>query len=128
MNHRQWKKKFKKVHGRAPYPWEDERVKSKLTRFELEQMCETVSNIPKILAEVFADVAEEEGFKELARQIYWGFYTEILGCSSADNFNLNAFDTTKIELKLIAKAPSIGFRVNPSFAKTPAATGIPKTL
>lgn len=23
MNHRQWKKKFKKAHGRNPYYWED---------------------------------------------------------------------------------------------------------
>lgn len=71
MNHRQWKKKFKKVHGRAPYPWEDERVKSKLTRFELEQMCETISNIPKVLAEAFADVAEalSDGFANIAEAL-----------------------------------------------------------
>lgn len=58
MNHRQWKKKFKKAHGRAPYSWEDRRVKSKLTRSELEEMCEIISDIPKILAEILADVTE----------------------------------------------------------------------
>lgn len=58
MNHRQWKKKFKKVHGRAPYPWEDRRVKSKTMRYNLEEMCETIANIPKILAEILADAAE----------------------------------------------------------------------
>lgn len=58
MNHRQWKKKFKKVHGRAPYFWEDRRVKSKTMRYNLEEMCETIRNIPKILAEIVADAAE----------------------------------------------------------------------
>lgn len=58
MNHRQWKKKFKKVHGRAPYFWEDRRVKGKKMRYNLEEMCETISNIPKILAEMLADAAE----------------------------------------------------------------------
>lgn len=71
MNHRQWKKKFKKAHGRAPYPWGDERVKSKLMRSELEEMCETISNIPKVLAEVFADVAEalSDGFANIAEAL-----------------------------------------------------------
>ena len=60
MNHRQWKKKFKKEHGRAPYFWEDRRVKikSKTMRYNLEEMCETISNIPKIMAEILADAAE----------------------------------------------------------------------
>ncbi len=60
MNHRQWKKKFKKVHGRAPYLWEDRRTKSKLPymSFNLEEMCETIRNIPKILAEILADATE----------------------------------------------------------------------
>lgn len=68
MNHRQWKKKFKKVHGRAPYFWEDRRVKSKSMRYNLEEMCETIGNIPKILAEAFADVAEalSDGFANIA--------------------------------------------------------------
>ena len=60
MNHRQWKKKFKKEHGRALYFWEDRRVKikSKTMRYNLEEMCETISNIPKIMAEILADAAE----------------------------------------------------------------------
>lgn len=60
MNHRQWKKKFKKEHGRSPYFWEDRRgrVKSKTMRYNLEEMCETISNIPKIMAEILADAAE----------------------------------------------------------------------
>jgi hypothetical protein len=58
MNHRQWKKKFKKVHGRAPYPQEDKRVKSELTRSELEEMCEVIASIPKILAEILADATQ----------------------------------------------------------------------
>lgn len=32
MNHRQWKKKFKKAHGRNPYYWED-RKKAPLKNF-----------------------------------------------------------------------------------------------
>ena len=70
MNHRQWKKKFKKEHGRAPYFWEDRRVKvkSKTMRYNLEEMCETISNIPKILAEALADAAEvlSDGFANIA--------------------------------------------------------------
>ena len=71
MNHQQWKKKFKKVHGRAPYPWEDKKVKSHLRRSELEEMCETISNIPKILAEILADAAEaiSDGFANLAEAL-----------------------------------------------------------
>lgn len=71
MNHRQWKKKFKKVHGRAPYSWEDKRVRSKTMRYSLEEMCEAISNIPKILAEVFADVAEalSDGFANIAEAL-----------------------------------------------------------
>lgn len=60
MNHRQWKKKFKKVHGRAPYSWEDRRVKSELPdmSFNLEGMCEAIGNITKTFAEALANVAE----------------------------------------------------------------------
>lgn len=58
MNRRQWKKKFKKVHGRAPYFWEDKRVKGKKMGYKLEEMCEAIGNIPKILAEMLADAAE----------------------------------------------------------------------
>lgn len=73
MNHRQWKKKFKKVHGRAPYFWEDRRMKriSGLTRYNLAEMCETISNIPKILAEILADAAEalSDGFANIAEAL-----------------------------------------------------------
>lgn len=71
MNHRQWKKKFKKVHGRAPYSWEDRRTKSKSMRYSLEEMCETISNIPKILAEMLADAAEalSDGFANIAEAL-----------------------------------------------------------
>ena len=73
MNHRQWKKKFKKVHGRAPYSWEDRRVKSELTNmnYNLEEMRETIANIPKIFAEALADVAEalSDGFANIAEAL-----------------------------------------------------------
>ena len=73
MNHRQWKKKFKKVHGRAPYFWEDRRIKSKLPDMEYnaEEICEAIANIPKILAEAFADVAEalSDGFANIAEAL-----------------------------------------------------------
>lgn len=73
MNHRQWKKKFKKVHGRAPYFWEDRRRKriAELARYNLEEMCKTISNIPKVLAETFADVAEalSDGFANIAEAL-----------------------------------------------------------
>ncbi len=60
MNHRQWKKKFKKVHGRAPYSWEDRRIKSKLPdiSFNFEGIHEAIGNLSKICAEALADVAE----------------------------------------------------------------------
>ena len=73
MNHRQWKKKFKKVHGRAPYSWEDRRIKSKLPdmNYNLEEICETIANIPKILAEALADVAEalSDGLADVAEAL-----------------------------------------------------------
>lgn len=71
MNHRQWKKKFKKVHGRAPYPWEDKKVVSKTVRYNLEEMCEAIASIPKILAEKFAEAAEilSNGFANIAEAL-----------------------------------------------------------
>ena len=70
MNHRQWKKKFKKVHGRAPYSWEDKRVKSESPsmNYNLEEIRETIANIPKIFAEILADAAEalSDGFANIA--------------------------------------------------------------
>lgn len=68
MNHRQWKKKFKKVHGRAPYPWEDKKAASKMTRYNLQEMCEAIENIPKILAQALAKAAERlsDGFANIA--------------------------------------------------------------
>lgn len=67
MNHRQWKKKFKKVHGRAPYPWEDKRV-SETARYNLEEMFGAIGTIPKILAKAAADAAEtlSKGFAKIA--------------------------------------------------------------
>lgn len=58
MNHRQWKKKFKKVHGRAPYPWEDKKAVSKTIRHNLPEICEAIAKAPKILAEALAYAAE----------------------------------------------------------------------
>lgn len=71
MNHRQWKKKFKKLHGRAPYLWEDRRAKNESMRYNIEEMCETIANIPKILVEAFADVAEalSDGFANIAEAL-----------------------------------------------------------
>ncbi len=58
MNHRQWKKKFKKVHGRAPYPWEDKRVVRKTIICSFTGMYEAISNITKTFAEALVDAAE----------------------------------------------------------------------
>lgn len=71
MNHRQWKKKFKKVHGRAPYFWEDRRVKSKSIGYNLEEMREALNNFPKILAEILADAAKalSDGFANIAEAL-----------------------------------------------------------
>lgn len=73
MNHRQWKKNFKKIHGRNPYFWEDRKIKriDESTRYNLEKMCETISNIPKILAEILADAAEviSDGFAKVAKEL-----------------------------------------------------------
>ena len=48
------------MHGRAPYFWEDRRVKSKLPdmSFDLEGMCEAIGNITKAFAEALANTAE----------------------------------------------------------------------
>ena len=53
----------------------------------------------------YDNAKNKEGFKEIARQIYWGFYTEILGCSSADNFNLKEamHDANKLTLLVMNK-------------------------
>lgn len=71
MNHRQWKKKFKKIHGRNPYYWEDRRVKSKTMRYSLEEMCEAINDLPKILAEILADAVEalSDGLANIAEAL-----------------------------------------------------------
>lgn len=73
MNHRQWKKKFKKVHGRAPYFWEDRRTKSKLPdmSFNLGEMYEAIGNIAKTFVEALADTAEalSDAFANIAEAL-----------------------------------------------------------
>ena len=44
MNHRQWKKKFKKIHGRNPYTWEDKRKAEKAFIAELPNLSKAVSD------------------------------------------------------------------------------------
>lgn len=73
MNHRQWKKNYKKIHGRNPYFWEDRKAKAKAldAKYNIEEICETIANIPKMLADMLADVAEalSDGFANVAEAL-----------------------------------------------------------
>lgn len=47
MNHRQWKKKFKKEHGRNPYPQEDKQFFVNIDPEKWEELCREVAEIAK---------------------------------------------------------------------------------
>ena len=50
MNHRQWKKNFKKSHGRNPSCWEDKRKK---IRYDSRVIGDALAKIPKLVAEAY---------------------------------------------------------------------------
>lgn len=66
MNHRQWKKKFKKVHGKNPNCWEDKREK---IRYDAQVMKDALIQMPKTIARVYGDLFEalSEGFATLSK-------------------------------------------------------------
>lgn len=55
MNHRQWKKKFKKTHGRNPSCWEDKR---KRIRYDAKVLVGAISEMPSLLARACANACE----------------------------------------------------------------------
>jgi hypothetical protein len=55
MNHRQWKKNFKKVHGRNPNCWEDKR---KRIRYKTSVLIDALNEIPRLVARACANVCE----------------------------------------------------------------------
>lgn len=55
MNHRQWKKKFKKIHGRNPNYWEDKRKKIK---YDVSVLIDAINEIPRIFARACANACE----------------------------------------------------------------------
>lgn len=65
MNHRQWKKRFKKVHGRNPNCWEDKR---KRIRYDASVLADAINEIPRLFARACANVFEalSQGFGTLS--------------------------------------------------------------
>lgn len=59
MNHRQWKKKFKKEHGRNPYPQEDKQFFVNIEPDKWNEFCEEVAKITKELCVVMKQVIDE---------------------------------------------------------------------
>ena len=71
MNHRQWKKQFKKTHGRNPYVHED---KKKMPRWTVDIVKEAVQDLVKaakeageVLVEYFKAIAKstEEAMEDI---------------------------------------------------------------
>ena len=54
MNHRQWKKKFKKNHGRSPYWFEDKKAKKPPIEIDFAKMVEAIKAIPSALYNALA--------------------------------------------------------------------------
>lgn len=50
MNHRQWKKNFKKSHGRNPSCWED---KKKKIRYDSQVIGDALTKIPELIAKTY---------------------------------------------------------------------------
>lgn len=61
MNHRQWKKNFKKVHGRNPNCWEDKRKK---VRYDASVFIDAINEMSRLLAKACANACEmlSDGF------------------------------------------------------------------
>lgn len=60
MNHRQWKKKFKKVHGRNPFFFEDKKNKA-------HNLYLAFRNLSPSLTKAIGDISR--GFKEALYQL-----------------------------------------------------------
>ena len=68
MNHRQWKKKFKKTHGRNPSCWEDKRKK---IRYDASVLADVFNTAPRLLAKAYANACEilSEGFAKVSERM-----------------------------------------------------------
>lgn len=68
MNHRQWKKKFKKSHGRNPTCWEDKR---KRIRYDALALIDAINEIPRLFASALANTCEvlSEGFAKVSKSM-----------------------------------------------------------
>lgn len=66
MNHRQWKKKFKKIHGRNPNCWEDKR---KRIRYDALALIDAINEMPRLFARACANVCEvlSQGFASVSK-------------------------------------------------------------
>lgn len=64
MNHRQWKKQFKKTHGRNPYVHEDKKKMPKTMADALKEVAQELIDGVGTLANNLA-----ESFRELAKNI-----------------------------------------------------------
>ena len=62
MNHRQWKKRFKKIHGKNPSLWEDKKRLAKFKAKGIQQLIlrypEIVNQIAEAIPAVFERIAE----------------------------------------------------------------------
>ena len=69
MNHRQWKKNFKKSHGRNPSCWEDKRKK---IRYDARKMSDALAEIPRIMAEAYGTLFRGLSVAcEVASKTFW---------------------------------------------------------
>lgn len=68
MNHRQWKKNFKKIHGRNPNYWEDKRKK---IRYDALALIDAINELPRLFARACANACEalSQGFATLSESM-----------------------------------------------------------
>lgn len=68
MNHRQWKKRFKKIHGRNPNCWEDKR---KRIRYDFSVLIDAINDIPRLFARACANACEvlSQGFATVSKHM-----------------------------------------------------------
>lgn len=68
MNHRQWKKNFKKIHDRNPSCWEDKRKK---IRYDASVLADAINEMPRLLARACANACEilSEGFAAVSEHM-----------------------------------------------------------
>ena len=86
MNHRQWKKNFKKIHGRNPNCWEDKR---KRIRYLGSIYVGAIKEIPSLVARACANVCEvlSQGFETVSERMknVAETYEQMKGSNSHEN-------------------------------------------